>query len=40
MKHVKSKSRIVWGFDPVSRTVSSKKRFNRQKEKSVWKKEL
>ena len=40
MKHVKPKSRIVWGFNPVSRTVPSKKRFNRRREKSVWKKEL
>lgn len=32
------KQRIVWGFDPVTRVVPSKKRYHRQEQKAVLRK--
>jgi hypothetical protein len=40
MKHLKPKQRIVWGFNPMSRTVPSKKRYNLKKAKAALKKVL
>ena len=36
----KIKQRVVWGFNPVSRVVQSKKRYNRKKLKQQLKKEV
>jgi hypothetical protein len=36
----KLKIRVVWGFNPVSRVVKSKKHYNRKKEKMAMKKEV
>ncbi|MCK5677608.1 MAG: hypothetical protein KAH72_03955 [Flavobacteriaceae bacterium] len=33
MKKISFKKRITWGFSPVTRTVPSKKRYSRSKEK-------
>jgi hypothetical protein len=35
----KTKQRVVWGFNPVTRVVKSKKLYNRQKSKQTLKKE-
>jgi hypothetical protein len=41
MKKIKSaKKRVVWGFNPVSRVVPSKKIYSRKKIKSQLKKML
>ena len=34
------KTRITWGFSPVTRVVKSKKTYNRKKAKREFKKEL
>jgi len=34
------KKRVIWGFNPVSRSVPSKKVYNRLKNKQVLKKEF
>jgi len=35
----KPKARIIWGFNPVSRVVPSKKRYSRKQNKNMLKKE-
>lgn len=34
------KTRVTWGFNPVTRVVKSKKDYNRAKEKQMVKKEV
>ena len=33
------KSRVIWGFNPVTRVVKSKKRYSRQREKQRMRRE-
>jgi hypothetical protein len=40
IKVKKLKQRVIWGFNPVTRVVKSKKRYNRQKSKQIIKKEI
>ena len=37
---MKIKTRITWGFNPITRVVKSKKVYNRKKEKQNFKKEI
>lgn len=34
------KTRVTWGFNPVTRVVKNKKEYNRAKEKQMVKKEV
>jgi hypothetical protein len=36
----KIKQRVVWGFNPVTRVVKSKKIYNRNRQKQLLKKEI
>lgn len=38
MKHLKS--RVTWGFNPVTRVLKSKKNYSRKKEKEQTRKDL